>query len=122
MESKLSKAQKEILIAMYRATKKYGDIIDINGLRRHMYVMFWGTLKDSEVDFEFDSMQYKVVSVAYDAKRLNVTPTFRMSFSRSLKRLDDRGLIVRHKMGNNNQTKGVSLTLNGLALLEKNLN
>lgn len=120
MEPKLSKAQKEILIAMYRATKKYGDIVDIKGLRRHMHVMFWGTLKDP--DIEFNSMNYKVLSIAYDAKKLVVTPTFRMSFSRSLKRLEDRGLIIRHKMGNNNQTKGVSLTLNGLALLEKNLN
>lgn len=117
MESKLSKAQIEILNAIYRATKKYGDIVDIKGLRRHMFVMFWGTLKNSDIDFEFDSMQYKVVSVAYDAKRLNVTPTFRMSFSRSLKRLEDRGLIVRHKIGNNNQNKGISLTQNGLTLL-----
>ena len=120
MESKLSKAQKEILIAMYRATKKYGDIVDINGLRRHMHIMFWGSLKKPTV--EYASMNYKVLSVAYDAKQVVITPTFRMSFSRSLKRLNDRGLIVRHKMGNNNQNKGVSLTLNGLALSEKNLN
>lgn len=115
MESKLSKAQKEILIAMYRITKKYGDIVNINGLRRHMFVKFYGTLKSPYI--ELSKSNYETLSAAYDSKLLNVTPTFRMSFSRSLKRLENRGLIVREKLGNNNKAKGVSLTLNGLTLL-----
>ena len=46
-------------------------------------------------------------------KQLNITPSFRVSFSRTLRRLEQRDLIFRDKDGNNNQTKYIHLTQKG---------
>lgn len=103
--NKLSKHQKEILtiLALIRS-----HIVKIDKLRRHMWIFKHGIKGD-------------IYWVFYNAhrKQLNMTPSFRVSFSRTLKRLEQRGLVIRDKGENNNQTKYIHLTQKGWEICKK---
>ena len=95
----LSKQQKEILTILALIQS---HVINIDNLRKHMWIFKHG-------------VKGNIYRVFYNAdwKHLNITPSFRASFSRTLRRLEQRDLIFRDKAGNNNQTKYVNLTQKG---------